>query len=143
MSSSLTWLTIGSACLPYHQGRFPGRTCLSAGFYLEDFRNSSQSLEIGGEDKLISAEDSIGFGYEFKSSTVFFTYKGKKLQSPFERVYVSRKSYDVYSAIGVNGKNEFEVNFGMKSFMWEEGNDRAWKVEGLFGAARDDGNGVP
>lgn len=41
--------------------------------------------------------------------------------------------YDVYAAVGVEGDNEFEVNFGTDVFRWKEGNDQAWKVEGHVG----------
>ena len=39
----------------------------------------------------------------------------------------------MYAAIGVEGHNEFEVNFGADVFRWKEGNDWAWRVEGHVG----------
>ena len=91
----------------------------------------------------ISPGDSVGFGYEFASSSVFFTYNGVRLPNAFSGVYVPRAKYDVYAAVGVEGKNEFDVNFGTDLFRWKEGNEWAWRVEGHVGSfAGSSGNGV-
>lgn len=66
------------------------------------------------------------------SNEVFFTYNGVRLKKAFV-AYVPREKYDVYAAIGVEGDNDFEVNFGTKVFKWGEGNDWAWRVEGHVG----------
>ena len=78
----------------------------------------------------ISSGVTIGLGYKFTSGSVFFTYNGARLSNAFSGVYVPRGKYDVYAAIGVEGQNEFEVNFGTDMFRWKEGNDWAWRVEG-------------
>ena len=144
----LTWLIAGSACLPYPDWRFPGWNRLSAGLHSDDCRIFYEDPE-GGRDypggllTEISRGDTIGFGYEFASSSVFFTYNGKRLPNAFGGVYLPRGKYDVYAAIGVEGENEFEVNFGTKPFVWKEGNGPAWKVEGHVGvmSSRSDGGG--
>lgn len=141
-SSLLTRLTIGSACLPYPNWRFPGWHQLSVGFHLDDFRKFFEDSG-GGQDydvsvaslEKISPGDSIGFGYEFESKSVFYTYNDKRLPTAFMGVYVPRDCYDVYAAIGVEGENEFEVNFGTVPFKWKEGNQNAWKVENHVGVA--------
>ena len=132
-------LIIGSACLPYPDWRLPGWNRLSTGFHLDDFRkffeDSSGGLDYKtpGLPEKISSGDSIGFGYEFVSNSIFFTYNGARLQNAFKGVYVPRDKYDVYAAIGVLGGTKFEVNFGTDTFEWQEGNDWAWRVGGCAG----------
>ena len=144
---SLTQFTIGSACLPYPEWRFPGWNRLSVGLHLDDFRKFFEDSEGGREYEShgllnkISSGDSIGFGYEFASRSVFFTYNGVRLPTAFSGVYVPRERYDVYAAIGVEGRNEFEVNFGTDVFRWKEGNDWAWRVEGHVGNFAGSGSG--
>ncbi len=75
----------------------------------------------------------IGCGYDFTSSSVFYTYDGRRLPDAFGGVYLPRTQYDVYAAIGVEGACEFEVNFGSDLFKWKEGNEWAWRVEGHVG----------
>ena len=92
----------------------------------------------GGQDYTpvltkISAGDTIGCGFDFADSSVFFTYNGMRLPPAFRGVYLPRAQYDVYAAIGVEGKCEFEVNFGGDIFKWKEGNEWAWRVEGHVG----------
>jgi Ran-binding protein 9/10 len=43
------------------------------------------------------------------------------------------KHIDVYAAIGVEGENDIEINFGGSVFRWKDGNDWAWKIEGQVG----------
>lgn len=135
----LTWFTTGTACLPYPDWRLPGWNRLSVGLHLDDFRkfyedpDGGRDYETRGLLKKISSGDSIGFGYEFASSSVFFTYNGVRLPNAFSGVYVPPGKHDVYAAIGVEGHNEFEVNFGTDVFRWKEGNDWAWRVEGHVG----------
>jgi Ran-binding protein 9/10 len=140
VSSLLTWLAIGSACLPYPDWRFPGWNRLSAGLHLDDFRKFFEDSD-GGRNYVsrrllnkISSGDSVGFGYEFASGSVFFTYNGRRLPNAFTGVYVPRQKHDVYAAIGVEEDNDLEVNFGTEVFRWKEGNDWAWKVEGHVGS---------
>jgi len=79
--------------------------------------------------KKISPGDSIGFGYEFASSSAFFTYNGVRLPTAVRWSLCPREKYDVYAAVGVEGCNVFEVNFGTDAFRWKEGNDwlGGWK----------------
>ena len=77
--------------------------------------------------------DTIGFGYEFSSSSAFYTYNGIRLPDAFGGIYIPRNQFDVYAAIGVEGACEFEVNFGAELFRWKEGNEWAWRVEGHVG----------
>ncbi|KAF9783538.1 hypothetical protein BJ322DRAFT_1071619 [Thelephora terrestris] len=140
-------IAIGSTCLPYPEWRFPGWNRLSVGLHLDDFRKFFEDPEGGREYEShgllnkISSGDSIGFGYEFASRSVFFTYNGARLPTAFSGVYVPREKYDVYAAIGVEGQNEFEVNFGTDVFRWKEGNDWAWRVEGHVGNFAGSGSG--
>jgi Ran-binding protein 9/10 len=92
----------------------------------------------GGRDytpllQQITAGDTIGCGYDFSASSIFFTYNGIRLPNAFGGVYVPRRQYDVYAAIGVEGACKFEVNFGGDIFQWKEGNEWAWRVEGHVG----------
>lgn len=142
-------IAIGSACLPYPEWRLPGWNRLSVGLHLDDFRkffedpDGGRDYETHGLLNAISPGDSIGFGYEFASTSVFFTYNGVRLPNAFSGVYVPRANYDVYAAIGVEGKNDFDVNFGTDLFRWKEGNEWAWRVEGHVGSfAGPSGNGV-
>ena len=64
---------------------------------------------------------------------MFFTYNGARLSNAFSGIYIPRDKHDVYAAIGVEGHNELEVNFGTDVFRWKEGNDWAWRVEGHVG----------
>jgi hypothetical protein len=68
----------------------------------------------------------IGCGYEHETTKLFFTYNGQRHPHAFAGIYHPRNEYDVFLAIGVEGKTEFEVNFGGDGFLWKEGND--WKV---------------
>ena len=82
--------------------------------------------------KRISPGDTIGCGYDFTSSGVFFTHNGHRLPDAFNGVYVPLDQFDVYAAIGVEGACEFEVNFGAGTdFEWKEGNN--WKAQAHVG----------
>ena len=100
------WYTIGSTCLPYPDWRLPGWNRLSVGLHLDDFRKFYENPD-GGRDyethgllTKVSSGGAIGFGYDFASSSVFFTYNGATLSKAFSRIYVPRSRYDVYSVIG-------------------------------------------
>jgi uncharacterized membrane-anchored protein len=41
--------------------------------------------------------------------------------------YDPGENHDVYAAIGVEGANVLEVNFGTDTFRWEGGNEMAWR----------------
>lgn len=92
----------------------------------------------GGRDynpllQRIAPGDTVGCGYDFTSSGVFYTYNGRRLPDAFGGVYLPRTQFDVYAAIGVEGGCEFEVNFGGDLFRWKEGNEWAWRVDGHVG----------
>lgn len=44
-----------------------------------------------------------------------------------------RVDHDMYAAIGFEGANEVEVNFGSSDFQWKEGNNVAWRVDSHVG----------
>lgn len=130
-------LLLGTACRPYPDWRFPGWNRDSAGLHLDDMRKFFEDPK-GGRDytpilQRIHSGDTVGCGYEFSSSTIFFTYNGLRLPDAFGGVYVPRTQYDVYAAIGIEGICEFEVNFGGDVFRWKEGNEWGWRVEGHVG----------
>ncbi|KAI0094358.1 hypothetical protein BDY19DRAFT_912408, partial [Irpex rosettiformis] len=130
-------IAIGSACRPYPDWRFPGWNRASVGLHLDDMRKFYEDPDGGMDyDPILSrfaCGDTIGFGYDFTSSSVFYTYNGIRLPDAFGGVYIPRNQYDVYAAIGVEGACKFEVNFGAELFRWKEGNEWAWRVEGHVG----------
>jgi hypothetical protein len=93
-------------------------------------------LGAGGGTRLsrISPGDVVGCGYEFGTGgALFFTHNGRRLPDAFVGIYMPRVDHDVYAAIGFEGSNEVEVNFGSSDFLWKEGNDGAWRVDGHVG----------
>jgi hypothetical protein len=127
----------GSACRPYPPWRLPGWNRLSAGLHLDDFRKFFEDSD-GGRDYTnqlnhISPGDVIGYGYEFVNGSIFYTYNGYRLPIAFTGVYLPRQNHDVYAAVGLEGENAVEVNFGGELFKWKEGNEWAWRVEGHVG----------
>ena len=131
----LTWLAVGSACLPYPGWRFPGWHRLSVGLHLDDFMiysgdpSRSEPCEQNSPSSLkIRTGDTIGFGYKFESKGAFFTHKGKILRELSTEYHYPREKHDLYATIGMLGANDFEVNFGTRHFEWKEGNNQAWKV---------------
>ncbi|KAF8650328.1 hypothetical protein AX16_005290 [Volvariella volvacea WC 439] len=142
-------VAVGTSCRPYPVYRLPGWNRLSAGFHLDDFRKFFEDPD-GGRDYVTSKsylstadipyvpsplpEDSvIGCGYEFATGILFYTYQGQRLPPAFTGIYMPRNKYDVFAAIGIQGETSLEVNFGAESFVWKEGNEWAWKVEGHLG----------
>ncbi|CAL1712219.1 unnamed protein product [Somion occarium] len=130
-------IAIGTACRPYPEWRFPGWNRLSAGLHLDDMRKFFEDPD-GGRDyspllNHISPGDTIGCGYDFARSCIFYTHNGQRLSDAFTGIYVPRTSYDVYAAIGVEGNCKFDVNFGGELFRWKEGNEWSWRVEGHVG----------
>lgn len=132
------WMS-GMACKPYPEFRLPGWNRLSAALHLDDLRKFCEDPD-GGRDyalppgiKHISPNDIIGCGYVFSSGAIFFTHNGRRLPDAFTGMFLPRAQYDVFAAIGVCGRNEVEVNFGRELFVWKEGNDWAWKIEGHVG----------
>ncbi|KAI0304255.1 hypothetical protein B0F90DRAFT_1809128 [Multifurca ochricompacta] len=130
-------VAIGTACKPYPPWRMPGWNRLSAGLHLDDMRKFFEDPN-GGRDytpevSRISSGDVVGCGYEFASNALFFTHNGRRLPDAFRGVYAPRVDHDVYAAIGLDGTNEIEVNFGSSSFKWNEGNEMAWRVASHVG----------
>ncbi|EGN93962.1 hypothetical protein SERLA73DRAFT_189097 [Serpula lacrymans var. lacrymans S7.3] len=130
-------IAVGTSCRPYPSWRLPGWNRLSAGLHLDDLRKFFEDPD-GGRDytdalSRIVSGDTIGCGYEFSTSSIFFTYNGYRLPPAFTGVYLPRHRHDVYAAIGVEGRNEFEVNFGGDVFRWKEANEWQWRVEGHVG----------
>ena len=111
---------------------------LGTGLHLDDFRkfyedpDGGRDYEIRGMLRKISSGDATGLGYEFASSSRFFTYNGVGLQNAFSVVYIPWGKYGVYAAVGVE-QSELEVNFGTGVSKWKGGDDWAWRVEGHVG----------
>jgi hypothetical protein len=124
----------------------PGWNRLSAGLHLDDLRKFFEDSD-GGRDytssglSRISPDDVVGCGYEFGTGALFFTHNGRRLPDAFVGVYMPRVDHDVYAAIGLDGANEVEVNFGTSTFRWSEGNDAAWQVDKHVGYMVGSGSG--
>lgn len=128
---------VGTACRPYPLWRHPGWNRGSAALHLDDMRKFFEDPD-GGRDyttalKTIRSGDTIGCGYEFQTGALFFTYNGLRLPNAFTGIYLPRRNFDVYAAIGVEGACDFEVNFGGEFVKWQEGNEWQWNVDGIFG----------
>lgn len=138
-------VVIGSACRPYPGWRFPGWNRHSVGLHLDDCRKFLEDPDGGRDYETHGLLPSngftpgshsnfwIGFGYEFESDRIFYTYDGTRLPTAFTGAYTPLQEHDVYAAIGMEGKNEFEVNFGQENFRWKEANDLTWNVGGHAG----------
>ncbi|KAF8581039.1 hypothetical protein K439DRAFT_1414762 [Ramaria rubella] len=137
-------VALGSACRPYPEWRLPGWNRLSAGLHLDDMRKFFEDPN-GGRDytgsqeylRHLEAGDTFGFGYEFPSGNIFFTRNGGRLPNAFIGEYLPSRyddpGYDVYAAIGVSGRTEVVVNFGVEPFKWKEANLPQWRVENHVG----------
>ncbi|THH13509.1 hypothetical protein EW146_g6716 [Bondarzewia mesenterica] len=129
--------TAGTACKPYPNWRMPGWNRLSAGLHLDDLRKFFEDPD-GGRDYTpdlprIEEGHTVGCGYEFATGSLFFTHNGVRLPDAFRGIYMPRHEHDVYAAIGVEGCNELEVDFGSSRFAWEEGDNSAWRIEDQVG----------
>jgi Ran-binding protein 9/10 len=127
----------GCASRPYPNWRFPGWERLSVGLHLDDFRKFFED-PYGGRDydsrlNGINPGDTIGFGYQFNTATTFFTWNGIRLRDAFTGIFLPHGAHDVYAAIGVEGENDFIVNFGTELFRWNEGNEKVWKIDSHVG----------
>ncbi|KAF4577299.1 hypothetical protein EYR40_009342 [Pleurotus pulmonarius] len=136
-------IAIGTTCRPYPVWRLPGWNRLSAGLHLDDLRKFFEDPD-GGRDYTealtqVSSGDTVGCGFEFTSGALFFTYNGQRLADAFTGIYLPRHNHDVFAAIGVEGRNDFEVNFGAELFRWKEGNEWAWLTEGSVGGQMSGG----
>ncbi|KAF7422439.1 hypothetical protein PC9H_010595 [Pleurotus ostreatus] len=136
-------VAIGTTCRPYPVWRLPGWNRLSAGLHLDDLRKFFEDPD-GGRDYTealtqVSSGDTVGCGYEFTSGALFFTYNGQRLANAFTGIYLPRHNHDVFAAIGVEGRNDFEINFGAELFRWKEGNEWAWLTEGSVGGQMSGG----
>jgi len=130
-------IAIGTACKPYPDWRLPGWNRLSAGLHLDDmrrfFEDPTGGRDYSGAIQSISPGDVVGFGYEFNPGNIFFTYNGQRLPIAFSGVYFPHHMQDVFAAIGVEGKNDFEVNFGTVPFVWQRANEGGWRTEAHIG----------
>lgn len=134
---------IGTACQPYPDFRYPGWNRQSAGLHLDDmskfFEDPNGGRPYDSRLEKIRPGDVVGCGYEFSTSSLFYTYNGERLDTAFRGIYVPRDAYDVYAAIGVGGPgaNHFIVNFGGDDnehlFRWKPAREWAWRVEGHVG----------
>jgi len=126
----------GTACKPYPPFRLPGWNRQSGALHLDDMRKFFEDTD-GGRDYApnlsIHSGCIIGCGFEFATGVLFFTYNGHRLPDAFRGIYLPRSAHDVFAAIGVDGENEFDVNFGTATFAWRVGNEWAWRVEGHVG----------
>ncbi|KAG5220653.1 endosome protein [Salix suchowensis] len=124
-------------------GELPGWNRLSAALHLDDLRKFFEDPD-GGRDYTealtqVSSGDTVGCGYEFTTGALFFTYNGQRLVNAFTGIYLPRHNHDVFAAIGAEGRNDFEVNFGAELFRWKEGNEWAWLTEGSVGGQMSGG----
>lgn len=129
-------IAIGMACKPYPQFRLPGWNRLSAALHLDDFRKFYQDPDGGMDSDFpqpVNPGDTVGCGYSFHTTSLFFTYNGQRLPDAFSGLYVPRTAHDVYAAIGVFGDTSLAVNFGAAPFRWKEANEWRWRVEGHVG----------
>jgi Ran-binding protein 9/10 len=141
------------ACKPYPSWRFPGWNRLGAALHLDDYHTFYESPKGGlplperyhlpGPGVRPKITDTFGCGVDFQNRSLFFTYNGTRIDAPYRVVYpaaipsdnsalgtdVVQGRYDVFAAIGVQGKSQFEVNFGSKAFAWREGNRPEWRLE--------------
>ncbi|KIJ64571.1 hypothetical protein HYDPIDRAFT_90298 [Hydnomerulius pinastri MD-312] len=127
-------IAIGTTCRPYPHYRLPGWHRLSAALHLDDMCKFYENPD-GGQDsgfcggRSPGIGDTIGCGYEFTAGgTMFFTFNGERLvPDAFKGLYL-RDGHDVYAAIGIDGENEFTVNFGGDFFMWQPANEWSWRL---------------
>ncbi|KAJ7574506.1 hypothetical protein C8J56DRAFT_1172812 [Mycena floridula] len=127
-------VAVGLACRPHPPWRLVGCSRLSAAFHLN---NMKKFFEAGkGKEYLPNTKlqngDIVGVGFVHNSGTVFFTLNGSRLPDAFTGIFLPHSKHDLFAAIGIRGKASIEINFGAEKFMWSEGNEWAWSVEGLF-----------
>lgn len=89
--------------------------------------------DYSGGPRNVQDGDIIGWGYEFQTGQVFWTHNGIRLPPAFFGLYAPRHEFDVYAAIGAEGSNNFEVNFGGEPFRWKEASEWQWRSEGHVG----------
>lgn len=105
--------------------------------FFED-ASGGQDYDSRLSDRRGQPGDIFGFGYEFNTGRIFFTYNGLQLEDAFKGTFLPRHNYDVFAAIGVEGENIFSVNFGGDLFKWAAGNEWQWRVEGIAGNISDE-----
>ncbi|KAJ7600047.1 hypothetical protein C8J56DRAFT_743398, partial [Mycena floridula] len=88
-------------------------------------------------DTKLQNGDIVGVGLIHKSGTVFFTLNGSRLPDAFTGIFLPHSKCDLFAAIGIKKKASLEINFGAEEFMWSEGNEWAWSVEGVFDVLDD------
>ncbi|KAJ7600096.1 hypothetical protein C8J56DRAFT_909525, partial [Mycena floridula] len=124
---------VGLACRPYPPWRFVGWNHLSAAWHLDDMTKYENGT---GKEYLLDTElqngDTVGVGFIHKYGTVFFTLNGSRLPDAFTNIFLPHSKHDLFAAIGILKNASIEINFGAEEFMWSEGNEWAWSVEGVF-----------
>jgi Ran-binding protein 9/10 len=112
--------------------------------FFEDPNGGRDYTGTHGYLQSLRAGDTFGFGYEFATGNIFFTRNGGRLPNAFIGKYLPTRhgetGYDVHAAIGVSGRTEVRVNFGVEPFVWKEANMPQWRVEchvGRLGGTSD------
>ncbi|KAJ7600125.1 hypothetical protein C8J56DRAFT_768417 [Mycena floridula] len=127
-------VAVGLACRPYPAWRQPGWNRLSAAWRFDNMKKYFETWK--GKKYLPNAKlqngDTVGVGFIHNSGTVFFTLNGSRLPDAFTGIFLPHSKDDLFAAIGIHKKASIEINFGAEKFMWSEGNEWAWSVEGLF-----------
>ncbi|TDL22139.1 hypothetical protein BD410DRAFT_770650 [Rickenella mellea] len=155
-------IAIGMSCQPYPEYRLPGWNRRSAALHLDDlqifYEDSDGGKAYDKRLKRIKEGDVIGCGYEFSTTSLFFTHNGERLDTAFVGPFAPREHFDVYAAIGMGkpemrpGENDIIVNFGGDDqdhlFRWKPGREWAWLVDGHVGrnlgsAMEPSGSGIP
>ncbi|KAF7985955.1 hypothetical protein HWV62_43904 [Athelia sp. TMB] len=150
-------IAIGTACKPYPHWRFPGWNRLSVGLHLDDGHTFYQNPDGGVPPSVRSPLQALipadprhlnkerlkgmvfGCGIDLHTTGVFFTVNGEKLPDAYRGVYPrgvrgvaeADGASDVYAAVGVSGKANFEINFGGPGdakFAWQPANEGGWEV---------------
>ncbi|KAJ7573206.1 hypothetical protein C8J56DRAFT_840580 [Mycena floridula] len=135
---------VGLACRPYPAWYQPGWGHLSAAWHLDDMAKFFEDEE--GEEYLPDTKlqngDIVGVGFIHKSGTVFFTLNGSRLPDAFTGIFLPHSKHDLFAAVGIIGEASIEINFGAEKFIWSEGNECAWSVEGVFDVLDDSEEGT-
>ncbi|KAJ7600133.1 hypothetical protein C8J56DRAFT_767036, partial [Mycena floridula] len=134
---------VGFACRPYPPWSFVGWNRLSVAFHLDDMRKFFEnSDELYLPNTKFQNGDIVGVGFIHNSGTVFFTLNGSRLPDAFSGIFLPHSKHDLFAAIGIRGKASLEINFGAEKFMWSEGNEWAWSIEGVFDVLNESEEGT-
>ncbi|KAJ7574520.1 hypothetical protein C8J56DRAFT_872170 [Mycena floridula] len=127
-------VAVGLACRPYPAWCFVGWNRLSAAWHLDNMEKHFETWK--GKEYLpgtcLQNGDVVGVGFIHSTGTLFFTLNGSRLPDAFTGIFLPHSKHDLFAAIGMREKAMVEINFGAEKFMWSEGNEWAWSVEGVF-----------